>query len=49
MFRTALRSLALTTALLTTPAWADEGFTNRDFKGTMPFTWTACSRHPGPS
>ena len=37
MFQTALRTLALTTTLLTTPAWAEEGFTNRDFKGDYAF------------
>ena len=37
MFRTALRSLALTTALSTAPGWADEGITNRDFKGDYAF------------
>jgi hypothetical protein len=37
MFQTALRTLALATAILTAPAWADEGFTNRDFKGNYAF------------
>jgi hypothetical protein len=37
MFQTTLRSLALTSALLTAPAWADEGFANRDFKGDYAF------------
>ena len=37
MFQTALRTLALATTLLTAPAWADEGFTNRDFKGDYAF------------
>jgi hypothetical protein len=37
MFQTTLRTLALTATLLTAPAWADEGFTNRDFKGDYAF------------
>ena len=37
MFQTTLRTVALTAALLTAPAWADEGFTNRDFKGDYAF------------
>ena len=37
MFQTALRTLALATTILTAPAWADEGFTNRDFKGNYAF------------
>jgi hypothetical protein len=37
MFQTKLRALALTGTLLTAPAWADEGFTNRDFKGDYAF------------
>jgi len=37
MFQTTLRTLALTTTLLTAPAWADEGFTKRDFKGDYAF------------
>jgi len=37
MFQTTLRSLALTATLLTAPAWADEGFANRDFKGDYAF------------
>jgi hypothetical protein len=37
MFQTTLRTLALTATLLTAPAWADEGFTDRDFKGDYAF------------
>ena len=37
MFQTRLRTLALTVTLLTPPAWADEGFTNRDFNGDYAF------------
>ena len=37
MFQTTLRTVALTAALLTAPAWADEGFTSRDFKGDYAF------------
>ena len=37
MFQTTLRTVALTATLLTAPAWADEGFTNRDFKGDYAF------------
>ena len=47
MFRTALRSLALTAALLTAPAWADEGFTNRDFKGDYAFHLDGVLTSPG--
>ena len=36
MFQTHLL-LALTATLLTAPAWADEGFANRDFKGDYAF------------
>ena len=36
MFKTGLL-LALTATLLTGPAWADEGFTNRDFRGDYAF------------
>ena len=37
MFQTTLRILSLTAALLTAPAWADEGFSKRDFKGDYAF------------
>ena len=37
MLQTTLRTFALTATLLTAPAWADEGFTNRDFKGDYAF------------
>ena len=37
MFQTTLRTLALTTTLLVAPAWANEGFTKRDFKGDYAF------------
>jgi hypothetical protein len=37
MFQTKLRTLVLTATLLTAPAWADEGFANRDFKGDYAF------------
>ena len=37
MFQTTLRTCALAAALLTAPAWADEGFSNRDFKGDYAF------------
>ena len=36
MFQRTLRTLALTAMLLTAP-WADEGFTNHDFKGDYAF------------
>jgi len=37
MPQTTLQAVALMTALFTAPAWADEGFTNRDFKGDYAF------------
>jgi hypothetical protein len=37
MFQTALRTFALTATLLAAPAWADQGFTNRDFRGDYAF------------
>lgn len=37
MLQTRLRTLALTVTLLTPPAWADKGFTNRDFNGDYAF------------
>ena len=37
MFQTGLRTLALATTILTAPSRADEGFTNRDFKGNYAF------------
>ena len=37
MFQTTLRLFALTGTLFTAPAWADEGFANRDFKGDYAF------------
>jgi hypothetical protein len=37
MFQTTLRAVALTATLFTAPAWADEGFTNRDFNGDYAF------------
>ena len=37
MFQTTLQTCGLAAALLTAPAWADEGFTNRDFKGDYAF------------
>ena len=37
MFQTALRTFSLTATLLTAPAWADEGFTKRDFNGGYSF------------
>ena len=37
MFQTTLRTCALAAALLAAPAWAREGFTNRDFKGDYAF------------
>jgi hypothetical protein len=48
MFQTTLRSLALTATLLMTPAWADEGFTNRDFKGDYAFHLDGVLTSPGP-
>lgn len=37
MFQTTWRTVALTTVLFTAQAWADEGFTDRDFKGDYAF------------
>ena len=37
MFQTTLRTFALTATLLAVPAWADEGFSDRDFKGDYAF------------
>ena len=37
MFQTTLRAFGLTATLLTAPAWAVEGFSNRDFKGDYAF------------
>jgi hypothetical protein len=37
MFQMTLRTLALTATLLTSPARADEGFTDRDFRGDYAF------------
>jgi hypothetical protein len=37
MLQTILRAVALTATLLNAPAWADEGFTNRDLKGDYAF------------
>jgi hypothetical protein len=37
MLQTTLRTFALTATLLTAPAWANEGFTNRDFRGDYAF------------
>jgi hypothetical protein len=37
MIQTTLQTLALATTLLTAPAWADEGFNNRDFRGDYAF------------
>jgi hypothetical protein len=48
MFQTTLRAFALTSAPLTVPAWADEGFTNRDFKGDYAFHLDGVLTSPGP-
>ena len=48
MFQTTLRTLALT-AMLLTPAWADEGFTNRDFKGDYAIHLDGVLTSPGTS
>jgi hypothetical protein len=49
MFQTALRTLALTTTILTVPAWAEESFTNRDFKGDYAFHLDGVLTSPGTS
>ena len=46
MFQTHLL-LALTATLLTAPAWADEGFTKRDFKGNYAFHLDGVLTSPG--
>jgi hypothetical protein len=48
MFQTTLRTFALTAALLAAPAWADEGFTNHDFKGDYVFHLDGVLTSPGP-
>jgi len=48
MFQTTLGNFALTATLLTAPAWADEGFTNRDFKGDYAFHLNGVLTSPGP-
>jgi mannose-6-phosphate isomerase-like protein (cupin superfamily) len=47
MFQTTLRTVALTAPLLTAPAWADEGFSNRDFKGDYAFHLDGVLTSPG--
>jgi hypothetical protein len=48
MFQTTLRTFALTASLFTAPASADEGFTNRDFKGDYAFHLTGVLTSTGP-
>src|SRR6516162_4325059 len=47
MLQMTLRSLSLTATLLTAPAWADEGFTKRDFKGDYAFHLDGVLTSPG--
>jgi len=47
MFQTTLRTISLTATLLTAPAWADEGFTKRDFKGDYAFHLDGVLTSPG--
>ena len=47
MLQMTLRSLSLTATLLTAPAWADEGFTKRDFKGNYAFHLDGVLTSPG--
>jgi hypothetical protein len=49
MLQTTLRTFALAAALLSVPAWATEGFTNRDFKGDYAFHLTGVLTSPGTS
>ena len=49
MFQTTLGTFALTATLLTAPAWADEGFTNRDFKGDYAIHLDGVLTSPGTS
>ena len=49
MFQTTLRNIALTATLLTTPAWADEGFTNHDFEGDYAIHLDGVLTSPGAS
>jgi hypothetical protein len=48
MLQTTLRALASIAALLAAPAWADQGFTNRDFRGDYVFHLTGVLTSPGP-
>jgi hypothetical protein len=47
MLQTTLRGLSLTATLLTAPAWANEGFTKRDFKGDYAFHLDGVLTSPG--
>jgi hypothetical protein len=47
MLQTTLRTFALTATLLAAPAWADEGFTNRDFRGDYAFQLDGVLTSPG--
>ena len=47
MLQTTLRTLSLTATLLTAPAWADEGFTKRDFMGVYAFHLDGVLTSPG--
>ena len=47
MFQKTLRIFALAATLLAAPAWADEGFTNRDLKGNYAFHLDGVLTSPG--
>lgn len=49
MLQTVLRTLALTATLLSAPALADEGFTNRDFQGDYAFHLSSVLTQTGTS
>jgi hypothetical protein len=49
MLQTTLRTFALTATLLTAPAWGNEGFTNRDFRGDYAIHLDGVLTSPGTS